>query len=81
MGVADSINYNLFEGRMMTLPVYVYRQFQQGLVPCAPDQTECISTVTYDRAWAGALTLILIVMLLNLIGRLITRFFAPTNLG
>jgi phosphate transport system permease protein len=81
VGVIDSINYNLFEGRMMTLPVYVYRQFQQGLVPCAPDQVDCISTVTYDRAWAGALTLILIVMLLNLVARLVTRYFAPKNLG
>jgi phosphate transport system permease protein len=81
VGVIDSINYNLFEGRMMTLPVYVYRQFQQGLVPCAPDQLNCISTVTYDRAWAGALTLILIVMLLNLVARLVTRYFAPKNLG
>jgi phosphate transport system permease protein len=31
----------------------------------------------WDRAWAGALTLILIVMILNLIGRLIARRFAP----
>ncbi|HWJ85694.1 MAG TPA: phosphate ABC transporter, permease protein PstA, partial [Cellulomonas sp.] len=76
-----SINFNLFDGRMMTLPVYVYRQFQQGLIPCSPDQTDCIATVAYDRAWAGALTLILIVMLLNLVARLVTRFFAPKNLG
>lgn len=81
VGVVDSINFNLFDGRMMTLPVYVYRQFQQGLVPCTPGDTACIPTVNYDRAWAAALTLILIVMLLNLIGRLITRFFAPKNLG
>jgi len=81
VGVIDSINFNLFDGRMMTLPVYVYRQFQQGLIPCSPDQTDCIATVAYDRAWAGALTLILIVMLLNLVARLVTRFFAPKNLG
>jgi phosphate transport system permease protein len=81
VGVVDSINYNLFDGRMMTLPVFVYRQFQQGLVPCTPGDTACIPTINYDRAWAAALTLILIVMLLNLAGRLITRFFAPKNLG
>ena len=81
VGVIDSINFNLFEGRMMTLPVYVYRQYSQGLVPCTPGATDCIPTINYDRAWAAALTLILIVMLLNLIGRLITRFFAPKNLG
>jgi phosphate transport system permease protein len=76
-GVSDSINSNLFDGRMMTLPVYVYRQFSQGLVPCRPDQADCIADVNYQRAWAAALTLILIVMLLNLIGRLVTRLFAP----
>lgn len=81
VGVADSINYNLFEGRMMTLPVYVYRQFQQGLIPCAPDDTACIATVAYDRSWAAALTLILIVMLLNLIARLVTRLFAPKTIS
>ncbi len=77
VGVADSINFNLFEGRMMTLPVYVYRQFQQGLIPCSAEDTACIATVTYDRAWAAALTLILVVMLLNLVARLVTRLFAP----
>ena len=30
-----------------------------------------------DRAWAGALTLIVIVMVLNLIARLIAKIFAP----
>ena len=30
-----------------------------------------------ERAWAGALTLIIIVMLLNLVARLITHYFSP----
>ncbi|MCL3861485.1 phosphate ABC transporter permease PstA [Actinotalea sp. K2] len=77
VGVIDSINRNVFEGRMMTLPVYVFRQYSQGLVPCAPDAVDCIATVNFDRAWAAALTLILIVMLLNLLARLISRYFAP----
>jgi phosphate transport system permease protein len=77
VGVIDSINFNVFDGRMMTLPVYVYRQYSQGLVPCNNPAAVCIPTINYDRAWAAALTLILIVMLLNLLGRLITKFFAP----
>jgi phosphate transport system permease protein len=81
VGTIDSINYNLFNGRMMTLPVFVYQQYQQGLVPCTPGDASCIPTINYDRAWAAALTLIVLVMLLNLIARLITRFFAPKNLG
>ena len=71
VGVIDSVNFNLFDGRMMTLPVFVYRQYSQGLAPNG------IVTINYDRAWAAALTLIIIVMLLNLIARLISRFFAP----
>lgn len=78
VGVVDSINFNLFDGRMMTLPVYVYRQYAQGLVACSPGDTACVADITVQRAWAAALTLFLIVMLLNLIGRLVTRFFAPT---
>lgn len=71
VGVIDSVNFNLFDGRMMTLPVFVFRQYSQGLAPNG------IVTINYDRAWAAALTLIIIVMLLNLIARLISRFFAP----
>lgn len=79
LGVIDSINYNLFEGRMMTLPVYVFRQYSQGLVPCQEGQLDCIATINYDRAWAAALVLIAIVMLLNLLARLIARYFAPAR--
>ena len=70
-GYTNSMNYDLFDGRMMTLPVYVFRSYSQGLVPNG------ITDINYQRAWAAALTLIIIVMLLNLIARLISRFFAP----
>ena len=73
-GVVDSANFNLFDGRMMTLPVFVYRQYSQGLAPPGPDS---IITINYDRAWAAALTLILIVMVLNLIARIVARIFSP----
>lgn len=76
-GVIDSINTDLFNGRMMTLPVYVFRQYSQGLVPCPDAAVECVATINFDRAWAAALTLIVIVMLLNLLARLIARVFAP----
>jgi phosphate transport system permease protein len=67
-GFTASVNYDLFGDRMMTLPVFVYTQYaQQG--PIASDFV--------NRSWAGALTLILIVMALNLIARLIARIFSP----
>jgi phosphate transport system permease protein len=67
-GFTTSMNYNLFADRMMTLPMFVYTQYSN---PGADVQ------VYLDRAWAGALTLILIVMALNLLARLIARIFSP----
>jgi phosphate transport system permease protein len=67
-GFTQSLNTNLFDGRMQSLPVFVYTSYAYPGV----------DTQAYiDRAWAGALTLILIVMVLNLVARLIARFFAP----
>jgi phosphate transport system permease protein len=77
VGTTDSINRNVFSGNMMTLPVYVYQQYAAGLVPCRAGQPNCISTINYERAWSAALTLILVVMILNLVARLVSRLFAP----
>lgn len=67
-GFTTSMNYNPFADKMMTLPVFVFTSFaNQG-----------IDTQSYlDRSWAGALTLMLIVMILNLLARLISKFFSP----
>ena len=67
-GITASLNTNPFANPMATLPVFVYYEYT---TPGA-DPTPYI-----DRAWAGALTLILIVMGLNLIGRVIAAKFAP----
>jgi len=69
-GFADSMNYNLFSERMNTLPLFVYRSYVSQGTPPEPD---------ISRAWAGALTLIIIVMLLNLIARIIARFFSTNK--
>jgi phosphate transport system permease protein len=67
-GFTNDFNYNPFSDRMQSLPNFVYYSYvAQGTVPEA----------YLDRAWAGALALILIVMVLNLIARLITNIFAP----
>lgn len=67
-GFTQSVNNNLFSGPMMTLPVFVYDSYAHPGIPREPYEA---------RAWAGALTLIVIVMLLNLIGRVIAKRFAP----
>ncbi|MCL2468601.1 MAG: phosphate ABC transporter, permease protein PstA, partial [Micrococcales bacterium] len=64
------------------LPVFVYQQYGAGLVTCRPDvEATCIETINFDRAWAAALTLIIIVMLLNLVARGVSRWFAPKVRG
>jgi phosphate transport system permease protein len=67
-GVATSMNYNLFEGRMMTLPVFAYSQYMNQGIP---------AEAYINRAWAAALVLILIVMVLNILARLVAHFFSP----
>ncbi len=77
VGVADSLNYNLFDGRMMTLPVYIVSEWRKGVQPCHDPAVPCIGEITEYRAWAAALVLILIVMALNLVARLISKYFSP----
>ena len=77
VGTTASINFNLFAGRMMTLPVFIYDQYHQGPARCARNATDCLVSINLDRAWAAALTLLLIVIILNLLGRLVTWLFAP----
>lgn len=77
VGVADSMNYNVFDGRMMTLPVYIVAEWRKGAQPCNDPAIPCLAEITEMRAWAAALVLILIVMALNLIARLISKYFSP----
>jgi phosphate transport system permease protein len=63
-GVVDSINSNPFDGRMQNLAVYAYSEYRTPGV---------MKEASYDRAWAAALTLIAIVMILNVVARLIYR--------
>lgn len=67
-GFTSSMNYDPTDGRMMTLPVFVYTSY-------ANVGTNFQAYI--DRAWAGALTLMLIVMILNLGARLVSKIFAP----
>ena len=65
--ITDSINNDPFNGPQMGLPLYVF------------DQAGRPTDTAIDRAWTGALTLILIVMLLNLVARLITWWRSPAR--
>jgi phosphate transport system permease protein len=58
------INGNLFNGNIAALPTLIFTNFGDNV----PAQL--------DRMWAAALTLILIVLALNIAGRLVARFSA-----
>jgi phosphate transport system permease protein len=61
------INGNLFSGNMAALPTLIYTNFGNNVQP------------QLDRMWGAALTLILLVLVLNIAGRLVARFGAVSG--
>jgi len=57
----DSVHVNPFNGAQSSLPLFVFLQAGSAFKPAI------------DRAWAGALTLIVIVLLLTVVARVLTR--------
>ena len=73
-GYIVSTNANLFGGEMTTLPVYVYQEYSKLTANCPPNAgASCVTTIPMERAWSAALVLIVIVLVLNLIGRLVAK--------
>ena len=71
VGLAQGVNWNPFDGRMTTLPVFTYYQYVQPGLPPEAGQ---------DRSWAAALTLVLIVMVLFSIARILSTVLKPKGL-
>ncbi|GAC1611983.1 MAG: phosphate ABC transporter permease PstA [Mycobacteriales bacterium] len=65
--VTPATNQNPLAGKQTAIPTFIFDQAGQG------------QTITYDRAWAAALTLIAIVLLLYVGARLLTRRTALTG--
>ena len=63
--LSQSMNWNPFSGPQATLPTFVWDNIASGTDP------------SVDRAWGGALVLILLVMVFYLGARLVARVFAP----
>ncbi len=73
-GYIVSTNVNLFSGQMTTLPVYVYQEYSKLTANCPPNAgASCVTTIPMERAWSAAFVLIVIVLVLNLIGRLVAK--------
>jgi len=63
-GVIDSVNTDPLNGRMQNLAVYAFSEYKDPGVQVQ---------AAYDKAWAAALTLIVLVMTLSLMARWIYR--------
>ncbi len=70
-GLAQGINWNPFDGRMTTLPVFTYYQYVQPGLPPEAGQ---------DRSWAAALTLMIIVGVLFSLARVLSSALKPKGL-
>lgn len=86
VGMVTSVNWNMFDGRMATLPTFINQQYRAGSANCMSETVTdpitqevyaCSIATNIDRAWAAAFTLIVIVMVLNIIARLISHYFSP----
>jgi len=70
-GLAQDTNLNPFSDRIATLPVYTYQLYK---FPTLPPQA------SIDRAWAAALTLVVIVGILFTIARVMSTILKPKGL-
>jgi phosphate transport system permease protein len=68
VGYSQTINFNVFSGFMGTLPGMMYNQTAAGAG---------VNPVPTDRLWGAALTLILMIAVINIGARVVSRFFAP----
>ncbi len=70
VGYTARINYDPFSGDMATLPMLVWDQLGKRAGTTSNDLTEA-------RAWGAALTLVLLVLILNFGARLLAKLFQP----
>ena len=68
VGYAQAINFDMFNGFMGSLPGMMYDQISAGAGA---------NPVPTDRLWGAALTLILLIAVLNVAARLVAKIFAP----
>lgn len=68
VGYSQAMNFDMFNGFMGSLPGMMYDQTSAGAGA---------NPVPTDRLWAAALTLIVLIAVLNIGARLLARFFSP----
>ena len=70
VGYSQAMNFHMFDGFMGSLPGMMYDQTSAGAG---------VNPVPSERLWGAALTLILLIAMLNIGARLLARLFAPKN--
>jgi phosphate transport system permease protein len=70
VGFTHALNTNPAQGPMNSLALFAYQMFTRPLNPGVRDPS-------LERAWAAALLLVVLVVVLNLAARLIAKMFAP----
>jgi phosphate transport system permease protein len=68
VGYSQSMNFNVFRGFMGSLPGMMYNQTSAGAG---------VNPVPTDRLWGAALTLILVIAVINVGARVIAKRYAP----
>ena len=68
VGYAQAINFDMFQGFQGSLPGMMFDQVSAGGAG---------NVVTSDRLWGAALTLVILVAVLNVGARFVAKFFAP----
>lgn len=65
VGYSRSINYDIFDGNMASLPLLIYTELVSNPEPAGA-----------QRVWGAALTLIIVIMFFNLVAAVLSRFSA-----
>ena len=68
VGYSQAMNFNMFNGFMGSLPGMMFDQTSAGAGA---------NPVPTDRLWGAALTLVLLIALLNISARFVSKFFSP----
>jgi phosphate transport system permease protein len=68
VGYSQAINYDIFTGFMGTLPGMMYDQVSAGAG---------VNPIVTERLWGAALTLILLIAVINIGARVLAMMFAP----
>jgi phosphate transport system permease protein len=72
VGYSQAMNFDMFTGFMGSLPGMMYDETSAGAGS---------NPIPTDRLWGAALTLILLIAVINVVARVVAKLVAPEKLG